>query len=85
MYTHTLPGSWSWLSVTVGQYRFLAYNDNLSAGNAQTNFMSVPLAQNATQTYAQGRLGAYAQAATPDGQFAVTGGFPAPPVSPGKV
>lgn len=75
MYTHTLPGSWSWLSVTVGQYTFLAYDDNLYAGNAQTNFMSFPLAQNATQTYPQGGLGVYAQAATPDGQFAVAGGF----------
>jgi hypothetical protein len=75
MYTHTLPGSWSWLSVTVGQYTFLAYDDNLYAGNAQTNFITLPLAQNATQTYPQGGLGAYAQAATPDGQFAVAGGF----------
>jgi hypothetical protein len=54
MYTHTLPGSWSWLSVTVGQYTFLAYDDNLYAGNAQTNFIGLPLAQNATQTYPQG-------------------------------
>jgi hypothetical protein len=75
MYTHTLPGSLSWLSVTVGQYRFLAYDDSLYAGNAQTNFISFPLVQNATQTYPQGGLGAYAQAATPDGQFAVAGGF----------
>jgi hypothetical protein len=75
MYTHTLPGSWSWLSVTVGQYTFLAHDDSLYAGNAQTNFMSLPLAQNVTQTYPQGGLGAYAQAATPDGQFAVAGGF----------
>ena len=75
MYTHTLPGSWSWLSVTVGQYTFLAYDDNLYAGNAQTNFISLPLAQSATQTYPQGGLGAYAQAATPNGQFAVAGGF----------
>jgi porin len=75
MYTHTLPGSWSWLSLTFGQYTFLAYDDSLYAGNAQTNFISLPLVQNATQTYPQGGLGAYAQAATPDGQFAVAGGF----------
>ncbi len=36
MYTHTLPGSWNWLSVTVGQYTFLAYDDNEYADNAQT-------------------------------------------------
>jgi len=74
-YTHTGPDSWSWLSVTVGQYTFLAWDDNQYAGNSQINFISLPLGQNATQTYPYGGLGAYAQAATPDGQYAVAGGF----------
>ena len=75
MYTQTLPGSWSWLSVAVGQYTFLAYDDNEYADNAQTNFISLPLAQSATQTYSNGALGAYAQAAIPNGQFTFAGGF----------
>jgi uncharacterized membrane protein len=25
-YNHTFPGSWSWLSITVGQYSFAAYD-----------------------------------------------------------
>ena len=75
IYTHTLPGSWSWLALTVGQYTFLAWDDNQYAGNAQTNFISLPLAQNATQTYPQGGLGSYAQATTPDQQFVFAGGF----------
>ncbi len=75
MYTHTLPDAWSWLSVTAGQYTFAAFDSNLYAGNVQTNFISYPLAQNATQTYPYGALGAYAQAATPDQQFTFAGGF----------
>jgi tellurite resistance-related uncharacterized protein len=68
MYTHTRPGSWSWLSVTVGQCPFLAYDDNLYAGNAQTNFLSLPLAQ--------GGLGAYAQGPTPQRRVCRRGRVP---------
>jgi len=75
MYTHTLPDTWSWLSVTAGQYTFAAFDSNQYAGNVQTNFISYPLAQNGTQTYPYGALGAYAQAATPDQQFTLAGGF----------
>jgi Carbohydrate-selective porin, OprB family len=75
MYTHTLPDAWSWLSVTVGQYTFAAYDSNQYAGDVQTNFISYPLAQNATQTYPYGALGAYAQATTPDQQFSLASGF----------
>jgi hypothetical protein len=46
MYTHTLPDAWSWLSVTVGQYTFAAFDSNQYAGNVQTAFISYPLAQN---------------------------------------
>jgi hypothetical protein len=74
MYTHTFPGSWSWLSISVGQYSFANYDGNEYAGNAQTNFINYPLAQNATQTYPNGGTGAYAQAATADQQFTFAGG-----------
>jgi len=75
IYTHTLPDGWDWLSVTVGQYTFAAYDSNQYAGNALTNFISYPLTQDGTQTYPNGGLGAYAQAATPDQQFIFAGGF----------
>jgi hypothetical protein len=75
MYTHTLPDTWSWLSVTVGQYTFAAFDSNQYAGNVQTSFISYPLAQNGTQTYPYGALGAYAQAASSDQQFTLAGGF----------
>ena len=75
MYTHTLPDTWNWLSVTLGQYTFAAFDSNLYAGNAQTNFISYPLTQNGTQAYPNGGLGAYAQAVTPDQQYTFAGGF----------
>jgi hypothetical protein len=74
MYTHTFPGGWSWLSATVGQYSFAAYDSNEYAGSALANFISYPLAQNGTQTYPNGGAGAYAQAATADQQFTFAGG-----------
>jgi hypothetical protein len=76
MYTHTFSDGWNWLSITLGQYTFTAYDSNQYAGgNSQINFISYPLSQNATQTYPNGALGAYAQAATPDQQFTFAGGF----------
>jgi len=75
MYTHTFPDAWNWLSITIGQYTFAAFDSNLYAGNPLTNFISYPLTQNGTQSYPNGGLGAYAQATTPDQQFSFAGGF----------
>jgi hypothetical protein len=33
MYTHTWPDTWSWLSVTVDQYTFAAFDSNQYADN----------------------------------------------------
>jgi hypothetical protein len=74
-YTHTLPGDWRWLSATIGQYSFGAYDANQYAGNAQANFINYALAQNATQTYVSGDLGAYLQAAVPERDLVFAGGF----------
>jgi Carbohydrate-selective porin, OprB family len=73
-YTHTLPGDWRWLSLTIGQYGFGAYDGNQYAGNAQTNFVNYALAQNGTQTYASAGLGAYAQASAPKHNLLFAGG-----------
>jgi hypothetical protein len=73
-YTHTLPGALNWLSVTVGQYSFGIYDDNRYAGNSQLRFEN-NAAQNATQTYTSGDLGAFAQITAPDRQWLVAGGF----------
>ena len=74
-YTYTLPGEWSWLSATLGQYSFNLYDLNQYAGNGQTNFMNYALAQNATQTYVSADLGAYLQAVAPVRDLTFAGGF----------
>jgi hypothetical protein len=74
-YTHTMPGELSWLSVTIGQYSFNLFDDNLYASGAQTSFISYALAQNGTSTYATAGVGADPQATAPDGRFLLSGGF----------
>jgi len=71
-WTQTLPGKW--LAVSAGQYSFGQYDGNQYAGNAQANFINYALAQNATQTYANAGMGAYAQI-TPDSQLQFAGGL----------
>ncbi|MGH9805704.1 MAG: carbohydrate porin [Terriglobia bacterium] len=73
-YTHTLPGAWRWLSATVGQYSFGTWDANQYAGNAQTNFVNYALAQNGTQNYVSGDLGAYAEATAPARDLLFAGG-----------
>ena len=74
-YTHTLPGAWCWLSATVGQYSFGAWDANQYAGNAQINFVNYALAQNGTQNYVSGDLGAYAEATAAVHDLLFAGGF----------
>ena len=74
-YSHTLPGSWNWLSATVGQYSFALYDQSQYAGGAPANFSNYALAQNGTQVYPSADLGAFAQAALPDRQWTFAGGF----------
>jgi Carbohydrate-selective porin, OprB family len=74
-YTHTLPGSLNWLSVTGGQYDLFSFDPSQYAGNAQTTFISYSFAQDATQTFPNAGLGAYLQAKAPNGQFRAAGGF----------
>lgn len=74
-YTHTLPGNW--LSVSVGQYSFGAYDANEYASDAQLKFINDALSQNASQTYANAGLGAYAEITLPGRQLILAGGFQA--------
>ena len=64
-----------WLSATIGQYSFGTWDANQYAGNAQTNFVNYALAQNATQNYVSGDLGAYAEATAPAADLLFAGGF----------
>ncbi|MBS0561684.1 MAG: carbohydrate porin [Proteobacteria bacterium] len=71
-YTQKLPGNT--LAVTLGQYSFGGFDLNQYAGDAQFTFLNVALAQNATQAYTSGSIGAYAQVA-PDGPLSLAAGF----------
>ncbi len=72
-YTHTLPDSMNWLSVTIGQYNLFSFDPNTYAGNAQTTFIGYDFAQDATQTFPNAGLGSYLTAKS--GAFQVSGGF----------
>jgi hypothetical protein len=74
-YTQTFPGMLNWLSVTGGQYGFGAFDGDLYAGNAQTNFITYALAQNATQTYPNAGIGGYMTASVPNTSLSFNAGF----------
>jgi hypothetical protein len=73
-YTHTFPGAWRWLSLTVGQYSFGIFDRNDLAGDAQIGFVNYALTQNATQTFPSSELGGYVQAAAPDEEWVLAAG-----------
>lgn len=60
-YTHTLPGAWDWLSVTVGQFPLYNFDGTPYLSNQQTALMNYALAQNASSVYPTAGFGAYVQ------------------------
>lgn len=72
-YTHTLPGSWDWLSVTVGQYPLYNFDGTTYVDNQQTALMNFALSQNATSVYPSASFGGYVQAQTKT--FTLAGGY----------
>jgi Carbohydrate-selective porin, OprB family len=72
-YTHRLPGDW--LSVSFGQYTFGGFDANKYGTDAQLYFVNDALTQNASQTYANAGLGAYAEARLADKQLILATGF----------
>ncbi len=72
-YTHTLPGSLNWLSVTVGQFPLYNFDGTTYMDNQQTALMNFALSQNATSAYPSASLGGYIQAQTKD--FTVAAGY----------
>lgn len=71
-YTHDFPGHF--VSLTVGQYPFSNFDSNAYANNEQVNFISYSLAQNGSQNYSQGSLGAYIQV-NPTKEITLAAGF----------
>ena len=72
-YTHTLPGRWDWLSVTVGQFPLYNFDGTEYLDNQQTALMNYALSQNASAAYPGASLGAYVQ--VQNSQFAVAAGY----------
>jgi hypothetical protein len=72
-YTHRLPGDW--LSVSFGQYTFGGFDANKYGTDAQLYFVNDALTQNASQTYANAGLGAYAEARLAGKQLILATGF----------
>lgn len=71
-YTHDFPGHF--VSLTVGQYPFSNFDGNAYSNNEQVNFIGYSLAQNGTQNYSQGSLGAYVQV-NPTKELTFAAGF----------
>ncbi len=72
-YTHTLPGKWDWLSVTLGQFPLYNFDGTEYVDNQQTGLMNYALAQNASSAYPLASLGAYVQAQS--SQWTVAAGY----------
>lgn len=61
-YTHTLPGRFNWMSVTLGQFSIGNFDSTSYLGNQQTSLMNASFAQNLSSIYPSASVGAYAQA-----------------------
>ena len=71
-YTHDFPGHF--VSITLGQFPFSNFDSNAYSNNEQVNFIGYSLAQNGSQNYSQGSLGAYVQL-SPTQELAFAAGF----------
>lgn len=69
-YTHTLPGDWNWLSITVGQFPLYNFDGTQYIANQQTALINYALSQNASSVYPSASLGGYLQAQTKHWTFA---------------
>lgn len=71
-YTHDFPGHF--VSLTLGQFPFSNFDSNAYSNNEQVNFIGYSLAQNGSQNYSQGSLGAYIQV-NPTKEITLAAGF----------
>lgn len=69
-YTHTLPGDWDWLSVTVGQFPLYNFDGTQYVANQQTALVNYALSQNASSAYPSASFGGYLQAQSKTWTFA---------------
>ncbi len=74
-YTHRFAAPFSWFAVTAGQFGISGFDGDFFAGNAQTNFVSYALAQNATATYPVAGMGSFATVTIERAALSFSGGF----------
>lgn len=60
-YTHQFSGKWNWLTLGLGQFPIYNFDGTTYNSNQQINFLNDALAQNASASYTQAGIGAYAQ------------------------
>lgn len=73
-YTHTMPDSLAWLSITVGQFPLYNFDGTNYDSNQQTGLINYALSQNASASYPLAGLGAYVSAALTE-ELSLTGGY----------
>ncbi len=72
-YTHQFGGRWNWLTVGLGQFPIYNFDGTDYDANQQVNFLNDSLAQNASASYTQAGVGAYAQI-TPNNNWTIAFG-----------
>lgn len=60
-YTYQPRGKWNWLTLGLGQFPIYNFDGTDYDANQQVNFLNDSLAQNASASYTQAGIGAYAQ------------------------
>ncbi|MBO5037864.1 MAG: carbohydrate porin [Alphaproteobacteria bacterium] len=60
-YTYQPSGKWNWLTLGLGQFPIYNFDGTDYDANQQVNFLNDSLAQNASASYTQAGVGAYAQ------------------------
>ena len=73
-YTHTMPGSLAWFSLTVGQFPLYNFDGTAYDSNQQTGLINYALSQNASASYPLAGLGAYVSAALSE-EITLSGGY----------
>lgn len=72
-YTHQFGGRWDWLTIGLGQFPIYNFDGTDYDANQQVNFLNDSLAQNASASYTQAGVGAYAQI-TPNNNWTIAFG-----------
>lgn len=58
-YTHQMPGDFSWLSLSFGQFPMYTWDGSQYNSNQQINFINMALSQNGSSTYPSASLGGF--------------------------